>query len=200
MDRTDAWVRRLRPLACGLLNAILACTLLSPAIGADARHEIHFPNLPGYQTLKCDLHMHTVFSDGSVWPPVRVTEAWRQGLDVISITDHIEYQPHKDDLRTSHNRPYDLAVGNARSHNVLLVKGAEITRDTPPGHFNALFLSDINPLDTDEFLGAIDFYSYRMPVVPDALPAGDQMSDDDVIDQAAVTQPVDPVQSAAVSR
>jgi len=99
--------------------------------------------------------MHTVFSDGQVWPPVRVAEAWRQGLDAISITDHIEYQPHKDDLPTNHNRPYDLAVGPAEAHGLLLTKGAEITRDTPPGHFNAIFLNDINPLEAEDFLEVI---------------------------------------------
>ena len=44
---------------------------------ADVRREIRFPDLPGCGTLKCDFHMHTVFSDGEVWPPVRVAEAWR---------------------------------------------------------------------------------------------------------------------------
>ena len=34
-------------------------------------------------------------------------------------------------------------------------KGAEITRGTPPGHFNAIFLDDITPLDTEEFTDAI---------------------------------------------
>jgi hypothetical protein len=118
---------------------------------ADVRREIHFPNLPGYHTLKCDLHMHTVFSDGTVWPNVRVDEAWREGLDAIAITDHIEYQPHKDDLPTNFNRPHELAAAAAKTKNILLIKGAEITRDTPPGHFNAVFLDDINPLDTENF-------------------------------------------------
>ena len=75
------------------------------------RHDIHFPDLPGFKMFACDLHMHTVFSDGLVWPTVRVEECWRQGLDAISITDHVEYQPHKDDIPTKHAHPYDLAVG-----------------------------------------------------------------------------------------
>jgi hypothetical protein len=99
--------------------------------------------------------MHTVFSDGLVWPTVRVEEAWRQGLDVISITDHVEYQPHKNDLPTQHVRPYELALDAARATDLLLIRGTEITRDTPPGHFNALFLDDIAKLDTPEFLDAI---------------------------------------------
>lgn len=121
------------------------------AASAQVRREIHFPDLPGYHTLKCDFHTHTVFSDGSVWPTVRIDEAWREGLDAISLTDHIEYQPHKQDLPTNHNRPYELASGRARERNMLLARGAEITRDTPPGHFNAILLDDIDPLDTKDF-------------------------------------------------
>ena len=83
------------------------------------RQEIHIPDIPGYQTLKCDFHMHTVFSDGNVWPTVRVDEAWRQGLDVIAITDHIEYQPHKKDVPTQHGRPYQIAAGSAKEKKLL---------------------------------------------------------------------------------
>jgi hypothetical protein len=138
-----------------IASLFIALLILRPALGADARHEIQFPDLPGYQTLKCDLHTHTVFSDGLVWPSVRVAEAWRQGLDVLAITDHIEYQPHKDDVPTKHGRSHDLAAGPAKTCDLMLVKGAEITRDTPPGHFNALFLSDVKALDTKEFLDAV---------------------------------------------
>lgn len=119
------------------------------------RREIAFPNVAGYQTLKCDFHMHTVFSDGSVWPPVRVDEAFRIGLDAISITDHIEYQPHKADVPTNHNRPYELAAGRARELGIILIRGAEITRDTPPGHFNAIYLKDINPLAREDFVESV---------------------------------------------
>jgi hypothetical protein len=121
----------------------------------EVRRDIGFPNLPGYVTLACDLHMHTVFSDGKVWPTVRVNEVWRQGLDVMAVTDHIEYHPNKADLPTQHNRPYEIVEGPAKAHGLVLIKGAEITRDTPPGHFNALFLTDIPALDTPDFLDAI---------------------------------------------
>ena len=70
--------------------------------------------MPGYEPfLLCDFHVHTVFSDGNVWPPVRVAETWRQGLDALAITDHIEYRPHKDELTGSHNRPYEIAAALA---------------------------------------------------------------------------------------
>ncbi len=49
------------------------------------REIINIPDVKGYKTLKCDFHQHTVFSDGQVWPGVRVQEAWREGLDVIAI-------------------------------------------------------------------------------------------------------------------
>jgi len=40
-----------------------------------------FPKIGDYLTLKVDLHIHTVFSDGSVWPDIRVQEALRDSLD-----------------------------------------------------------------------------------------------------------------------
>ncbi|AQT67790.1 Histidinol phosphatase of the PHP family protein [Anaerohalosphaera lusitana] len=116
----------------------------------------YFPNIEGYETLTADLHTHTVFSDGTVWPTVRIDEAKREGIDVISISDHIEYQPHKWDIPTNHNRSYEIAKPAAEKAGVLLVKGTEITRDTPPGHYNALFIEDVDPLETDEFMDVIE--------------------------------------------
>ena len=104
----------------------------------NARTTLHIPDIPGYMTLKCDFHLHTVFSDGTVWPTIRVQEAWRDGLDAISITDHIEYQPHKADIPTNHNRPYEIARPAAESADIILIRGAEITRSMPPGHINAI--------------------------------------------------------------
>jgi len=122
---------------------------------AESRTEINIPDISGYITLKCDFHMHTVFSDGNVWPTIRVAEAWRDGLDAFSITDHIEYQPHKDDIPTSHNRSYEIALPHAVAMGLIFPRGAEITRDRPTGHINAIFLDDINPLDTEDVNDAI---------------------------------------------
>src|SRR5690554_7062845 len=61
----------------------------------DYRYNIRIPDIDGYKTLKGDFHIHTVFSDGKVWPDQRVKEAWNEGLDVIAITDHIEYRPNQ---------------------------------------------------------------------------------------------------------
>jgi hypothetical protein len=86
--------------------------------------------------------MHTVFSDGLVWPTVRIQEALREGMDLIAITDHIEYTPHYKDIPVNHNRSWELAKDLAVANNLLFIKGTEITRLTPPGHFNALFIGD----------------------------------------------------------
>jgi len=139
-----------------IILSILLVNLLFAAFAlGQSRREINFPDIMGYKTLKCDLHMHTVFSDGSVWPPVRVDEAWREGLDVMSITDHIEYQPHKDDVPTNHGRSYEIAVSQARERNMLFIRGAEFTRETPPGHFNAIFLEDVNSLAVEDLIEGI---------------------------------------------
>ncbi len=115
---------------------------------------LSFPDIPGYKTLKTDLHIHSVFSDGSVWPDIRVQEALRDNLDVISITEHLEYQPHSKDIpHPDRNRAYQLAVEEAKNHNLLIVNGSEITRSNPTGHNNAVFIKDANTLmDKDSVL------------------------------------------------
>lgn len=117
------------------------------------RKILQVPDIKGYTTLKCDLHMHTVFSDGLVWPAIRIQEAWQEGLDAIAITDHIEYQPHKNDIPTNHNRPYELTKEAAEMTNIILIQGSEITRDTPPGHFNAIYINDSSLLVEEKAKG-----------------------------------------------
>ena len=120
------------------------------------RRNIQIPDILGYQTLKCDFHIHTVFSDGNVWPTIRPEEAWREGLDAIAITDHIEYTPHKDDIPVAHNRSYEIAKPLADRLNITLIKGSEITRKMPPGHLNAIFITDAEKLDTLEWRDALE--------------------------------------------
>ena len=108
---------------------------------------IVFPDIPGYKTLRCDLHQHTVFSDGSVWPDIRVMEALMDSLDAISLTEHLEYQPHKQDIpHPDRNRSYQVAVKEAKNHNLVIIHGSEITRRAPLGHCNAIFITDANKL------------------------------------------------------
>lgn len=119
--------------------------------------KIAFPNVSGYLTLKSDLHIHTVFSDGSVWPDIRVQEAIRDGLDVISLTEHLEYQPHKDDIpHPNRNRSYELALRLAENSDLMIVRGSEITRSMPPGHSNAIFIEDANKMIKDDAMDAFE--------------------------------------------
>lgn len=123
---------------------------------AQYRREISIPGFDGYQTLKCDFHIHTVFSDGTVWPSVRVQEAWQEGLDAIAITDHLEYRPFKDIVKADHNESYKIARKEGDRLGFMVIKGTEITRGKPLGHLNALFVSDANALEVDDPLQAID--------------------------------------------
>jgi hypothetical protein len=89
-----------------------AAMLLSTLSGAPAAEHriIRFPDIPGYRTLKGDFHQHTVFSDGKVWPNIRVEEGMRDGLDAMSVTEHLEWQPHQDDLpNPNRNRSFEIA-------------------------------------------------------------------------------------------
>ena len=129
--------------------------IINGLVSAQSRKIINIPNIPGYQTLKCDFHTHTIFSDGTVWPTIRVEEAWRDGLDAVSITDHIEYQPHSSDVVSGHNRSYEIAEPLAKQLNIILIRGAEITRSMPPGHLNALFIRNATLLARDNVNDAI---------------------------------------------
>ncbi|HEY8150859.1 MAG TPA: hypothetical protein VIK51_18275, partial [Vicinamibacteria bacterium] len=70
-----AWRDAARPLR----HAALVLLLGSAFAPAQERHPLPVPDLPGLKTLKGDFHLHTVFSDGQVWPTVHVQEAWRDG-------------------------------------------------------------------------------------------------------------------------
>jgi len=142
-------------IVLALLTAFLLFNIIDaqPEVATENTRAIEFPDIPGFLTLKCDLHMHTVFSDGSVWPGIRVEEALRDGLDAIALTDHIEYEPHQDDIpNPDRNRSYDLALRAAKGTGLLVIPAAEITRSMPPGHFNALFVKNINNLDQDDVM------------------------------------------------
>ena len=92
---------------------------------ACAREEIYFPAVGEFKVLKGDFHCHTIYSDGQVTPEVRVWEAWRDGLDILSLTDHPEYM--------------DLAIGSEKGRafarvrplalelGMILLHGAELT-------------------------------------------------------------------------
>ena len=115
--------------------------------------KLFFPDLDNYKTLLTDFHQHTVFSDGLVWPTIRVEEAVKDGLDAISLTDHLEYQPFSKDVpNPDRNRVYIVAkdftdrINKTVDKKLIIINGQEITRSMPPGHINAIFLEDANKL------------------------------------------------------
>lgn len=137
------------------------------------RTEIILPQVKGYNVYKGDFHIHTTYSDGRVNPSGRVTEAWMDGLDVIAITDHYEgttglrktlkvaapqnggtpiaYKAAKQ-LNTppaDFNAIHEEAASQVEKSGLpmLVIKGCEMARNAQThGHFNALFLDDINTL------------------------------------------------------
>ena len=82
---------------------------------------IAVPDLPGYKTLKCDFHLHTYYSDGHVTPEMRVLEAWAEGLDAISITDH-QPVPRSHTETKDCNVSYNKAFPMAESKGITLMK------------------------------------------------------------------------------
>lgn len=132
-----------------------------------SRKELILPRqVNGYNVYKADLHTHTVFSDGSVTPQFRVKEAWIEGLDIIAITDHIEYRPFdktmsdyissKDKKNPDINTSVELAQDAAKYWDIFVIPGTEITRDgTSIGHFNALFTKNNNKVYDEDPLQSI---------------------------------------------
>lgn len=120
------------------------------------RYHINIPDIDGYETLKCDLHIHTVFSDGQEWPTMRVNEAWNDGLDAIAITDHIEVRRNKDLLIADFNKSNEIAIKRGNEIGLLVIPGSEITRKKPFGHMNALFIQDANKLETANEMDALN--------------------------------------------
>jgi len=145
------------------LSFFLAVCIALPLFAQ--RGNIAIPDLKGYVTLKCDFHMHTVFSDGTVWPTVRVDEAYLEGIDAISITDHI-YPANSRRVRLqevetltnfsfkglTHNIAYELAQPVAKERGIILIMGSEITHSMPPGHSNAIFLTNSDELAKPDWM------------------------------------------------
>jgi hypothetical protein len=152
----------MRPTASAACTVLLILAAATVAAQVQTRDSLPVPNLPGYTTLKGDFHLHSVFSDGNVWPTVHVLDAWRDGLDVISLTEHVEYRPHARDLKTPIGRSYEIARPLAEELGMILIPGVEITKpaspDAPEGataHFNALFVTDADALNTADLMEAL---------------------------------------------
>ncbi len=134
------------------LSAIIIVALCVSSFSVKEKPQKSILDIPGYHTLKCDFHIHTVFSDGKVWPDVRVAEAIAEGLDAIAITDHLKYGKlgkYPEIQEENRNRSYEIASEAAAKSDLIVIRGAEITQGMPPGHINAIFLSDANIAQAD---------------------------------------------------
>lgn len=135
-----------------ILSLSLAAALIAAAAGAAVPHRIVIPDIEGYKTLKGDMHIHTVFSDGTVWPTTRVDEAMMDGLDVIAITDHVDARLQKPKnkglMQADRNESYKIAKAAGKTNDILVIHGGEITRAMSPGHFNTLFVDDCEAIGT----------------------------------------------------
>ena len=141
-----------------------------------ARTEIVLPQVNGYNIYKADLHTHSAFSDGSVLPEYRVKEAWVDGLDVMAVTEHIEYRRQeskmleylqdyakkgeeidnwdiinkpadKKGIRVDLNYAVTLSQKAAEQYGLLIIPGTEITRNPHQiGHYNAVITTENNAI------------------------------------------------------
>ena len=143
----------------------------------NGRTEIFIPQVNGYNVYKADLHVHTICSDGRVTPDYRVKEAWRDGLDIMAIADHMEYRrfvprfiaylkeyfpeavkvrnttEDASDIMVDLNYSINWALKYAKDYQVLIIPAGEITRSE--GHYNALFSTDNNTIPNKDALQAI---------------------------------------------
>ena len=151
--------------------------ILLPAMrnSINARTEIIIPQVNGYNVYKADLHVHTICSDGRVTPDYRVKEAWRDGLDIMAIADHMEYRRYERrfidylqeyfpvsvthnsvdaaEIKVDLNYSVKWAQKYEKEYPVLIIPAAEITRSE--GHYNALFSTDNNLIPNSDPLQAI---------------------------------------------
>ena len=121
-------------------------------VSATTPNPIVIPDIEGYKTLKGDFHIHTVFSDATVWPTTRVQEALWEGLDIIAITDHVDSRLQKqvetglfDAEKCDRDRSFEIAH-KAAGKRLLVIHGGEISRGMPPGHWNCLFVTDCDKI------------------------------------------------------
>ena len=128
--------------------SILILCVASLSLSAQNKHV--FPDVDGFLTLKGEMHIHTRFSDGDVWPTSRIDEAYLEGLDVVCITDHIDDR-HRRMVKAGLfncdlNESYRIAEKHGKKRGIIVIHGGEVTRGLPPGHFNTLFVTDNEPI------------------------------------------------------
>ena len=97
--------KNLLMLVCAVVATTASAQYYQDAVNKDMLHitaprtiqrvEFTVPSVDGYTAYKADLHTHTIYSDGSVTMAQRISEAWHDGLDVMAVTEHLEYRPRE---------------------------------------------------------------------------------------------------------
>ncbi|MBR7130293.1 MAG: histidinol-phosphatase [Tidjanibacter sp.] len=144
------------------------------------RRNIVIPDVNGYKVFKADLHTHTFFSDGHLSPDMRIREAWMDGLDILAITDHLEWRKFEPDMikflrgyvpkgtkpvnyaisktiadengiKVDLNAPFYGLQKSLNYYGIMVIRGIEVTRRPELyGHFNALFTKNNNTIYDDD--------------------------------------------------
>ena len=144
------------------------------------RRNIVIPDVDGYKVFKADLHTHTFFSDGHLSPDMRIREAWIDGLDIMAITDHLEWRKFEPDMlkflrgyvpkgtkpvnyaisktvadengiKVDLNAPFYGLQKSLDYYGIMVIRGIEVTRRPELyGHFNALFTKNNNTIYDDD--------------------------------------------------
>lgn len=93
--------------------------------------------------MKCDLHTHSTFSDGTRTPAAIVDECVKIGLSAIALTDH-----------NTVKGLYEFKNG-AEGKNIECVSGVEISTDYKDKdvHIVGLFLNEERYHDVEVFFG-----------------------------------------------
>ena len=86
---------------------------------ASRRTEIVLPQVNGLNVYKADLHTHSIYSDANLTPEQRVAEAWNDGLDIFSMTDHVEYRRHEPTMLKFLKGYTDGEAKKAVNYNVI---------------------------------------------------------------------------------
>ena len=175
-------MRRIILLSTALLLALASWAQKQPVdkinLGkrSKQRAELILPQVNGYNIYKADLHNHTIDSDGQLTPKARVAEAYYDGMDIIAITDHLEFRPNEEKfleatagyhkkkveaanhlihrepadkrgILTDLNIPWCEGVKYGKRYGVMVIPGVEISRHPDSvGHYNALFIKDVNKI------------------------------------------------------
>jgi DNA polymerase (family 10) len=97
----------------------------------EARGELdccEIPTLITIQDIKCDLHCHTIASDGHMTIEELATQAIERGYHTIAVTDHSQSQTQANGLKPNQLRQHIQAIHEANNliDEITLLAGSEV--------------------------------------------------------------------------